>query len=319
MIRNDLEACFSGLSYSEIDQFPSVQHSRCLCLLFQQCWDSARVYSTNEIDRASLPPIDQDLISAWIKADLAQSEARFRASVAARNDALDASRVAEGLSTVAESERAFAVEMELGDYDMSTQKDMFDVASAMYTTGVEAWEFVVFKTWGCKEGERERWDIFWRRWKDVMDYRLRDMGAVGDLEEGIAGELVWWLVEDESMDGKPFQEVRDCFTELVKEAEEHIPLGLDLDLALFVDKESAETLLDCEEGSSALRSPDDDGVFVWGVDGNYDADDDRNGGDEYPGYFKISTTVLISGLWHTLNAQTPDELYPGDGQISKGI
>jgi hypothetical protein len=189
----------------------------------------------------------------------------------------------------------------------------------MHTMGAEAWGFVVFKTWGYKEGERERWDLFWRRCKDVMDQSLRDMGAVGDLEEGIAGKLVWWLVDHESMDGKSFQEVKECFAELVEEAEEHIPLGPDLDLALVIDKEAAESLLDREEGSSVLRSPDDEGVFVSGVDGNYDAEDDGNGDDEYPGYFKISTIVLIPELWHTLNTQTPDELYPGNGRIYKGI
>jgi hypothetical protein len=125
------------------------------------------------------------------------------------------------------------------------------------------------------------------------------------------------------MDGKGFDEVRECFAELVEEAEEHIPLGLDLDLALAIDKEAVDSLLDRKESSSVLRSPEDQGVFVWGVDVNYDDDEDEEDEQardkEYPGYFKISISVLIPELWHTLNTQTPDELYPGKGQIYGGI
>jgi hypothetical protein len=286
-------------------------------------WDHDRVYSTNEVDRASLPATDQELISAWIKADLEQSEARFRATVAAHNNSTNASRVAAGLPTLEESERAIATEMGLANYDRTTQKDLFDVANSLHQMGGEAWGFVVFKTWGYKEGERERWDMFWKRWNEIMDQKLRDMGAVGDLREGLTGKLLWWLVDHESMDGKGFDEVRECFAELVEEAEEHIPLGLDLDLALAIDKEAVDSLLDRKESSSVLRSPEDQGVFVWGVDVNYDDDEDEEDEQardkEYPGYFKISISVLIPELWLTLNTQTPDELYPGKGQIYGGI
>jgi hypothetical protein len=78
----------------------------------------------------------------------------------------------------------------------------------------------------------------------------------------------------------------------------------------------------------ALRLPDNQDIFVWGVDANHDNDNDSNdsGGlntettiEGYPGYFKISTVVLIPELWHTLGAQSPDELYPGQGQVCKCI
>jgi hypothetical protein len=126
------------------------------------------------------------------------------------------------------------------------------------------------------------------------------------------------------MDGKGFSEVRDCFSGLVEEAEEHIPLGLDLDLCLMIDKESVDSLLDREETSSALLAPEEEKAFVWGVDVNYNDDDDEGGeeggGDsEYPSHFKISASVLIPELWHTLNAESPGKLYPGKGQIFGGI
>jgi hypothetical protein len=77
------------------------------------------------------------------------------------------------------AERAMAEEMGLTDFDMATQSGLFDVANSMHRMGAEASGVVVFKTWGYKEGERERWDAFWRRWNEVMDGRLRDLGAVG--------------------------------------------------------------------------------------------------------------------------------------------
>lgn len=288
-------------------------------------WDRDRVYATNETDWAELPNDDQELILAWRNADAELSMARLHATVAAYNNTVNASRVAAGLPTLEAADRAIAEEMGLKDFDMATQRDLFDVAKAMHSMGAEAWGFVVFKTWGYKKGERERWDAFWRRWNDVMDTRLRDMGAVGDLREGLTGKLLWWLVDHETMDGKDFNEVRDCFAELVGEAEEHIPLGLDLDLCLMIDKKSVDSLVDREETSRALLSPEEEKAFVWGVDVNYDDDDgDKEGEAEgrdngYPGHFKISTSVLIPELWHTLNTETPDRLYPGNEKIYGGI
>jgi hypothetical protein len=121
--------------------------------------------------------------------------------------------------------------------------------------------------------------------------RLRDMGAAGILEDGLTGKLQWWLVDHESMNGKRFQEVRDFFAELVDEADEHIPLGLDLDLASMIDREAAESLWDRDESLGTLQFPEDQDIFVWGVDVNHDDDlDDDNAegrqegtNDEYPG------------------------------------
>jgi hypothetical protein len=287
-------------------------------------WDRDRVYSTNEVDRTELPDAEKELISAWLKADAELSMEKLRATAAAHTDSLNAMRVAAGLPTLEAAERAIAEEMGLADFDEATQSDLFDVAKSMHSMGAEAWGFVVVKTWGYKEGERERWDTFWQKWNDVMDEKLRGMGAVGDLTEGLTGKLQWLLVDHEMMDGKGFNEVRDCFGELVEEAEEYIPLGLDLDLCLMIDKESVDSLLDGEATSSALLSPELEKAFVWGVDVNYDDDDDEEGDgeggdDKYPGHFKISTSVLIPELWHTLNAQSPDELYRGKGKIYGGI
>jgi len=133
--------------------------------------------------------------------------------------------------------------MGLMNCDMATQKDLFDVAKSMHSIGAEAFGFVVFKTWGYKEGEREKWDAFWRKWNELMDRTLRDMGGVGDLREGFTGRMQWLLVDNEDMDGKGFKEVRACFAMLVEETEELIPLGLDLDLCLMVDEEAVDSLL----------------------------------------------------------------------------
>jgi len=286
-------------------------------------WDRDRVYSASENDQAELSAADQELISAWRNADTELTMAKLRATVAANNDSVNASRVAAGLPTLEAADRAIAEEMGLEDLNMATQKDLLDVAKSMHSMEAEAWGFVVFKTWGYKEQERERWDMFWHRWNEVMDRRLRDMGAVGDLREGLTGKLLWWLVDHETMDGKRFDEVRDCFAELVEDAEDHIPLGIDLDLCLMIDKESVDSLLNRGGVSSALQSPDEEKSFVWGVDVNYDGENDEGEGrdenDPYPGHFKISTSVLIPELWHTLNAGTPDMLYPGKDHIYGGI
>ncbi|CAM5999589.1 unnamed protein product [Sphagnum balticum] len=309
-------------------------------------WDSDRIYSTNEVDEdyASLPASDQQLIQAWRAADAELMNARLRAQISAYTDSVNASRSAAGLNTIEEADRAFAEEMGIKDFDPVTQGGLFDVATQMKRLGAEAWGFVVFKTWGYKDGERERWDEYWRKWEEVMQGRLRDMGAKGDLKEGITGKLLWWLVDEVSMDGKGVRECRECMRELVEEAEEHIPLGVDLDLCLVVDRECVDSLL---EGG-------DEKAWVWGVDVDYGDDDDEEEGEggvneedgedeeedgneeeeeneageggegegrnpEYPGHFKISVSVLMPELWHTLDAQTPDKLYPSKGMIYGGI
>jgi len=187
----------------------------------------------------------------------------------------------------------------------------------MYNNGYKAWGFVVYKTWGYKDGEQERWDMFWKRWNEIMDERLRYLGAVGDLKDSFAGKLLWKLVDHESMDRVGFQEVRNSFAKLVEEAEEHIPSGLDLDMCLVIDKEAMDSLLDRKESSNHLRSREDQKVFVWGVDVQYDEEDEDEG--EYPGHFKISTNVLIPELWQTLQIQSADQLYPGEGQSYVGL
>jgi hypothetical protein len=150
------------------------------------------------------------------------------------------------------------------------------------------------------------------------------------------------VVDEVSMDGKGVKECRECMRELVEEAEEHIPLGVDLDLCLVVDRECVDSLLETGEEKA----------WVLGVDvGYYDDDGDEEEGEgeggvneqdreeeeeeeenqageggegegqnpEYPGHFKISVSVLIPELWHTLDAQTPYQLYPGKGMIYGGI
>nr|POE60991.1 hypothetical protein CFP56_64700 [Quercus suber] len=272
-------------------------------------WDSARIYSTNETELVTLSDSDRALIVAWQRADGEASDAHLRELVAARTHAVDMSRAAAGLPSLAETDRAIAQEMGLEDYDPTIEKDLFDVAKALHQMGGEAWGFVVFKTWGYENHEREKWTEFWKRWNEGMDARLRDMGAVGDLKEGIAGKLQWWLVDHESMAGKGFDEVRECFAELVEEAEEHIPLGLDLSLALMVDEASVDSLLN-GEGQS----------FVWGVDVDFEDDQEvEEIGDDYLGHFKIVTDALIPELWHILDAESPENLCPGTGKIYRGI
>lgn len=61
---------------------------------------------------------------------------------------------------------------------------------------------------------------------------------------------------------------------------------------------------------------------MWGVDANYEDDDEESEegkDDAYPGQFKISVNVLMPELWHTLNAQPANDLYPGKGKIYGGI
>jgi len=304
-------------------------------------WDSDRIYSTNEVDEdyVSLPASDQQLIQAWRAADAELMNARLRAQISAYTGSVNASRSAAGLTTSEEADRAFAEEMGIKDFDPVTQGGLFDVAKQMKRLDAEAWGFVVFKTWGYKDQEKERWDEYWWKWEQGMQVRLRDMGAKGDLKEGITGKLLWWLVDEVSMDGKGVRECRECMRELVEEAEEHIPLGVDLDLCLMVDRECVYSLLDGEEKA-----------WVWGIDVNYDDDDGNSdeeegeegdnevdemenkegseageGGEgeglnpEYPGNFKISVSVLMPELWHTLDAQSPDKLYPGKRMIYGGI
>ena len=234
--------------------------------------------------------------------------ASIRAADSAQTAATNASRAAAGMPTLEDEDRAIAEEMGLPNLDMATQSDLFRVAKTMHGIGAEVWGFVVFKTWGYKGRERERWRLFWERWNEVADGRLRAMGAVGDLKEGFAGRLRWLLVEDEErLDGMGVEEVREFFSEMV-EREGDIPTGPDLDLCLMIDGEAVGSLLD-----GNVREP-----FVWGVDVNGgDVEDDLD--DEYPGHFKISLDVLIPELWETLQRQSPDELYPGEGEIYKGI
>ena len=70
-------------------------------------------------------------------------------------------------------------------------------------------------------------------------------------------------------------ELRECFAELVEEAEEHIPLGLDLDFALMVVKASVGSLLDEEAQPSA-----------WGVDVHYEDEVERDCDDSYSRTFQ---------------------------------
>ena len=304
-------------------------------------WDSDRIYSTNEADEdyTSLPASEQQLIRAWRTADAELMNTHLRAQISAYTDSVNASRSAAGLNTIKEAEKVFAEEMGMKDFDPVTQGGLFDVAKQMKRLNAEAWGFVVFKTWGYKDRERERWDEYWRKWEEGMEERLRDMGAKGDLKEGITGKLLWWLVDEVSMDGKGVRECRESMRELVEEAEEYIPLGLDLDLCLVVDRDCVDSLL---EGGGEK-------AWVWGVDVNYDNSDDieedeepineDNGEDEeeeeneeeddnktgegrnseYPGHFKISVSVLMPELWHTLDKRAPDKLYPGRGMIYSGI
>ena len=95
------------------------------------------------------------------------------------------------------------------------------------------------------------------------------MGAKGDLKEGITGKLVWWLVDEVSMDAEGLRECRECMGELVEEAEEHIPLGMNLDLCLVAQKECVDSLLEGGEEKA----------WVWGVDVNYGDDDDEGEGE----------------------------------------
>jgi len=38
-------------------------------------------------------------------------------------------------------------EIGLTDFDMATQRDLYDVAKSMHTMGAEEWGFVILKTW----------------------------------------------------------------------------------------------------------------------------------------------------------------------------
>ncbi|CZR65358.1 uncharacterized protein PAC_15258 [Phialocephala subalpina] len=204
-------------------------------------WDRDRVYSTNEIERATLPDANQELILAWRKADAELSTARLRATVAAHTDLVNASRVAAGLPTIEEAERS-----------------------------------------------QRRWVLRILIWPHKVE--VDGFGGYGGLREVLTGKLLWWLVNHETMDRKAFKE------------------------------ESVDSLLDREETATALLALEKEKAFVWGVDVNYDDNDDKEG-NEYSGHFKISINYIpakdksTKELWEILQRQSPDELYSGGGEI----
>jgi hypothetical protein len=257
---------------------------------------------------AALPDEEFTAISTYLEAEGEANLAAIRAAQPAQHAAVNASRVAAGMLTIEDEDAAIASEMGIQNLDLTRQSDLFRVAKTMYGIGAESWGFVVVKTWGYKAEERERWGAFWKRWEEVSDMKLRNMGAVGDLREGFAGRLQWFLVEDEErLGGKSVEEVRGIFADLVQD-EGGIPNGLDLDLCLMVDEETVGSLLDGEREEA----------FVVGVDVNSEETEDGQE-DEYPGHFKISVDVVVPELWETLQRQAPYELYPGGGEIYKGI
>lgn len=273
-------------------------------------WDSDCIYSTNEIELVDLPAADHALIAAWRIADREAMKANLQAAAAKATDTVNAYLAKNGMPSLEERDRAIAEAYGMQNYDPDTQANLFDVARALSKMegGGEAWGFVVFKTWGYKDSEKATWTAYWNRWNEVMDATLREMGAVGDLKEGIAGALQWWLIDHTEMDGKSFTDVRDCFQDLVEDAENTIPLGLDLDFALLVDKVAADSLLDLEGQA-----------FVWGVDANFDDEEETKGSkNDYPGYFKVSTDVLIPELWQDLEHESPTSFYRGKEKIYLG-
>lgn len=268
-------------------------------------WTRERVLATPPVEMAALPDDEFTAISAFLDAESDASLAAVRAAGSAHHAAANASRVAAGMPTIEDEDAAAASAVGIPPGDPAGQADLLRINKTMQDIGAECWGFVVAKTWGYKPSERDRWVAFWRRWEELSDAKLRSMGAVGDLRSGFPGKLQWYLIQDEErLDGKGVEEVREMFAELVGE-EGRIPNGLDLDLCLVVDAAAAASFLD----------GDTNDPFVVGVD--IDGDDEAE--DGYLGYFKIAADVLIPELWETLQRQAPYELDPGSEEIYRGI
>lgn len=259
---------------------------------------------------AALPDEDFAAISAYLSSVGDANLAAIRANQSAQREATNASRAAAGLPSIEQQEAEIAEAFGLNpDTALTTQRDLFQIAETMHSIGADVWGFVVVKLWGYEDGEKERWTQFWNRWGELADAKLRDMGANGNLREGFAGRLQWFLVEDEKrLSGKGWKEARELFSEMAEE-EDRIPNGLDLDLCLVIDEKVVSSLLDGDEKEA----------FVVGVDVN-DAEEEEEGGEQsYSGHFKIGVDVLVPELWETLQRQAPSELDPGEGNIFKGI
>jgi hypothetical protein len=128
-----------------------------------------------------------------------------------------------------------------------------------------------------------------------MDDLFRENGV------GLAGKLLWHLVEDESLNVVPVEQVRESFERLLKT--ETLPMGLELDLCLLVDRSSVQSL---------LERADDSVPFVIEVMRNRVTED---AGTE--GFVKIATDVLIPDVWF-LSEISPGHLDPGGGVIYRG-
>ncbi|KAI0995712.1 hypothetical protein K3495_g12468 [Podosphaera aphanis] len=166
-----------------------------------------------------------------------------------------------------------------------------------------AWGFVVIKAWGYTV-HGQAFENYWGRIHEFKKELLREKGLRGDLETGLASILRWDLFEDESLNFATPAQVRKKFEEIVED-EVACKSGVDVDIALMINRESVRSLMAPSPGTPP---------FIIGVV--------RSIGEENLGMgcFKIPIDALVPELWLLLANRTPiSEIYPGDGEFYRGL
>ncbi|KAI6247841.1 hypothetical protein HI914_04526 [Erysiphe necator] len=168
----------------------------------------------------------------------------------------------------------------------------------------DIWGFIVIKTWRTST---EVWELFWGHFMQYLAEVLKERGIMVDFSLGLGSKLSWVLVDEEYLyDATPAQ-VRTEFQSLIED-ENSCPVGVDVNIALMFDENSASSLINLSPDTppfviAVTRSVDDE-----------DACDDSE--TSFSGVFKIAMDALITDIWYLLACGTsPRRLDPG----SEGI
>lgn len=261
-------------------------------------WTAARALSLPPLEFARLPPATRSQIQAYLDAMVA---AGAQALAGGNDEGEDADGDEEEEREDMTEEEMARIAQEKGFHFSDLRGVFSNIAQQMVDENLDVWGFVVYKTWGYGN-DAETWTRYWSKWQEFMDDLFRENGVTEDPRTGLAGKLIWHLVEDEALNGASVEQVRESFERLVET--ETLPMGLELDLCLLVDRPSAQSL---------LERTDESVPFVVGVMSNRATED---AGTE--GVFKIAMDVLIPDVWYLLSEVSPGHLDPGGGVIYRG-